>query len=68
MKNVAYTVLLLTSFALGCFGAFMVYHGLSLPTPTDASMNNASAIGVMSLVGACVGIVYTCAHALAHSK
>ena len=32
MKNVAYAVLLLTSFALGCFGAFMVYHGFGMPT------------------------------------
>ena len=68
MKNVAYAVLLLTSFALGCFGAFMVYHGSHCQPRRTPSMNNASAIGVMSLVGACVGIVYTCAHALAHSK
>ena len=36
MKNVAYAVLLITSFALGCFGAFMVYRGVGMPTHGDA--------------------------------
>ena len=68
MKNVAYAVLLITSFALGCFGAFMVYRGVGMPTHGDAALSEATFIGASCLVGACIGIVYTCAHALAYAK
>jgi hypothetical protein len=68
MKNVAYAVLLITSFALGCFGAFMVYHGIGMPPHGDAAMSEASFVGMASLAAGAVGIVYTCAHALAYAK
>jgi hypothetical protein len=68
MKNTAYGILLVASFALGVFGAFMVYIGIDMPVRGDAAMSNASAFGFISLIAACGGVVMTCAHAIQNSR
>jgi hypothetical protein len=68
VKNVAYAILLLASFALGIFGAFMAYHGIGLPSRIDQTMSDCTAIGVLCIIAAGFGVVMTCSHAIHHSR